>query len=183
MEAVHVQAAVEEALGPVESIMEPNVVTLRPDHPLEDAIRRLEQAGVSGAPVVEDGLVVGMVSLAELFEEAGVAVRLTLTTGPWLRYEHKAAKSKGTVAAAMNQAVVALGLTASVAEAAAVMLDRGVNRIPIVDDNGALRGIVARDDVLRAVAKLHRSPRASAPYPALVPDREVVLRPCARATS
>ncbi len=168
MEAVHVQAAVEEALGPVESIMEPNVVTLRPDHPLEDAIRRLEQAGVSGAPVVEDGLVVGMVSLAELFEEAGVAVRLTLTTGPWLRYEHKAAKSKGTVAAA---------------EAAAVMLDRGVNRIPIVDDNGALRGIVARDDVLRAVAKLHRSPRASASYPALVPDREVVLRPCARATS
>jgi CBS domain-containing protein len=52
----------------------------------------------------------------------------------------------------MSTRVVALRLGSTIGEAAAAMRENAVNRIPILDERGALMGIVARDDIIAAVA-------------------------------
>lgn len=49
--------------------------------------------------------------------------------------------------------VLTLPLGTPLAEAAAVMRERRVNRIPIVDPDGVVVAILARDDIVEAVAR------------------------------
>jgi CBS domain-containing protein len=157
METTWVRGAIEDLLGRVESIMQPKVVVLRPDQSLREAIYELERGGVSGGPVVENGRVIGMVSLADLFRAAGVDPKLAATTGPWHRYEHVEPASRRRVAEAMNRRVVSVRKDASIAVAAQAMRENDVNRIPVMDESGGLVGIVARDDIIAAVADASRT--------------------------
>jgi CBS domain-containing protein len=141
-------------LGTVGSVMERGVVTLRLDQPLGEAARVLERSGVSGAPVKDGDRVVGMVSLADLFRAAGIRPEDAATSGPWHRHEHVMSTPGRTVADAMSVRVVTVPPEAPLAYAAALMRLRGVNRIPVVTRLGELVGIVARDDIIEAVATL-----------------------------
>jgi CBS domain-containing protein len=117
---------------------------------------------------VRDGeRIVGMVNLSDLFRSAGVSPADAATSGPWHRYEHMMSTSKvgRTVADAMTTDVVMLPPDALIAEAAAVMRHHGVNRIPVVDADGVLLGIVARDDVIAAVAEAARPRGQPQPRP------------------
>ncbi len=51
----------------------------------------------------------------------------------------------------MNAPVVTALPTATVAEAAQLMIDRGVGSLVIVDDRGSLLGIVTKTDIVREV--------------------------------
>ena len=144
---------IEGLLDRVESIMERDVVVLSPDESLGDAARALERAEISGAPVVAGSRLVGMVSLADLFRGAGIRPEDAATSGPWHRHEHAMAQSGRTVAQVMNTKVVTLPPEASITRAAAAMSTQGVNRIPVLDRDGAVIGIVARDDIIDAVAR------------------------------
>ena len=53
----------------------------------------------------------------------------------------------------MTRSVVTLPSGTPLAEATVVMRERGVNRIPIVDRDGSVIAILARDDVVEAVAR------------------------------
>jgi predicted transcriptional regulator len=55
----------------------------------------LEQAAVSGAPVVDRGRVVGVVTLRDLIAPALTTGASVQTTGPFLRYEHHLAARAG----------------------------------------------------------------------------------------
>jgi CBS domain-containing protein len=143
---------VEALLGTVDDVMQRAVVVLRPDHPIGEAARELERRGVSGAPVVEGRRPVGIVTLRDLFESAGVPEPVA-TSGPWRRYERHLDASHKSVAEAMTRTVVTLPLGAPIPTAARLMRERKINRIPIVDPEGHVRGIVARDDIVEAVAR------------------------------
>jgi CBS domain-containing protein len=54
---------------------------------------------------------------------------------------------------AMTTPAVTIRPTRSVSEAASLMLDRGVNRLPVVDPHGRLVGIVTRADLVRAFVR------------------------------
>lgn len=153
--------------------MQTDPVVLRPDQSLEEAGRRLERAGVSGGPVMSNGAVVGMLSLSDLFEACGIPLGRVATSGPWHRYERALAESEKTVADVMTHQVVAVHPEATIAEAASHMRTYRINRLPVVDQAGSLRGIVARDDIIDAVAKavheLH-SRRNHPGLPTMAPD-------------
>jgi CBS domain-containing protein len=59
-------------LGSVRDSMTKSVVALRPAQSLDDAALELERAKVAGGPVVENGVVVGVVTLRDLFTAADV---------------------------------------------------------------------------------------------------------------
>jgi len=80
-------------LGLVRDSMTKSVVTLRPEQSLDDAALELERAKVAGGPVVENGVVVGVVTLRDLFKAADVPLHAAATSGPWLRFEHVLARS------------------------------------------------------------------------------------------
>jgi CBS domain-containing protein len=53
----------------------------------------------------------------------------------------------------MTSPAVTIRPRRAVSEAAALMLDRRVNRLPVVDDHGRLVGIVTRSDLVRAFVR------------------------------
>lgn len=139
----------------VKDVMTREVLTVTRETPLKDVARILVDAGVAGVPVVEDGVVVGVVSEADLLvkEQGPGAIRrrrLARLIGESEATRRQLAKvAARTAGEAMTAPAIVIGPTRSLAEAAAVMNEHQVNRLPVVED-GRLVGIVARADLVRA---------------------------------
>jgi CBS domain-containing protein len=157
MTTTGVRQSIDELLGSVDEIMQRIVLTLSPDLPMGEAVHALERAGVSGAPVVDGDRVVGVVSLGDLFRAVGVDPRHAATSGPWHRYERFVSSSGRTVRFAMSTHVVSVAPGTPIGDVAALMRAEGINRVPVITTDGRLVGIVARDDVIRAVAEVARA--------------------------
>jgi len=139
----------------VADVMTKDVLTLGPEASVKEVARVLVEHRVSGLPVVADGKVLGVISEGDvLFKEQGPRERKGVLA--WLLdpYDAEAQlKLEATTAAdAMTAPPVTIESWRRVQAAAALMLDRGVNRLPVVDDD-ALVGIVTRADLVRAFAR------------------------------
>lgn len=143
----------------VRDIMTRLVVRLYPDESVKEAATRLAANGISGAPVVEDGKVVGIVSESDLIHslappapvERGTSV---LDTIEFLGSEKPHGIVHGTtVGQVMSPFVFQVSADTSIWKAASIMERRGVKRLPVVDDHDGLIGIVSRADLVRAMAR------------------------------
>jgi CBS domain-containing protein len=142
----------EQAFGTVGAAMTAGVITFEPDTRASDAALRLGSEGVAGAPVIDGDRVVGVISLRDLLEREGHLA--PQTSGPFLRGERHLANL--TVADVMTRDVVTVRANEPLIRAIDLMEAAGVNRLPVVDDAGRSIGILARDDVIRAVARVLR---------------------------
>ena len=123
-----------------QDVMNRAVITIRPHMPVGAAAALLVARGVTGAPVVTaEGMLRGIVSEVDLLR-----ARPTVSQGP---AEHIA-----TAADMMTPQPVTVRPTDELAEVAAVLLDRGVRAVPVVDGE-RLVGILSRRDVLSLIAK------------------------------
>jgi CBS domain-containing protein len=125
-----------------EHVMQRTVFVLRPELAVLDAVRELLQRGFSGAPVVDAGFLVGV------FSE-----RDALTALAAAHYEDE---PPGTVAQHMRRDFVVVGRTSDVYEVASVFRDNPIRRVPVVDTQRRLLGIVSRGDVLQAMRRLYQ---------------------------
>jgi len=139
----------------VRDLMTRDVLTLTADTPLKRAAELLARERISGAPVVDDvGRVVGVLSEADVLVKASAEAPRSGLLG-WLLepapdYYGKFAATR--VGEAMSAPAVTIPPDRGVHEAASLMIDESVNRLPVVDD-GALVGIVTRADVVRAFTR------------------------------
>ncbi|MGH3013428.1 MAG: CBS domain-containing protein [Gaiellaceae bacterium] len=130
-----------------------NVVTVSPQTPLKEAAELLAQHRISGLPVVDEGTVVGVLSEADIVvrstgsRESRSLIREFLSTRD--PQPETAAASAGE---AMSSPAITITPERPVAEAARVMVERGVNRLPVVDGS-QLVGIVTRADLVRAFVR------------------------------
>ncbi len=146
---------------PVHDVMTTDVVSFRPDQNVTEAMQELVARGVDAGPVVEGGSVVGMLSTGDLIvEEARVhfpSVVNFLGVNVTLPFEHQklddsVAKALGaSVGEVMTSAPLTIGVDASVEDAATLMHDHEVSRLPVVDADGALVGIISRGDIVKAI--------------------------------
>jgi CBS domain-containing protein len=139
----------------IEEIMTSEVATVRSETSLKEAAEILARRGISGLPVVDaDRRVVGVLSEGDiLFKETGGHDRSLLERwlAPPTSWDEKLeARSVGE---AMSAPAVTIGPKRRVNEAANLMIDEGVNRLPVVDDEGKLVGIVSRADLVRAFVR------------------------------
>ena len=143
----------------VMDVMSTAVVTVDRATPLREVAALLAEHRFSGLPVVdESGAVLGVVSEADiLFKERepasvqeGVLERV-LHRGHRERPDPKAAAT--TAGEAMTSPAVVARPHDLVSRAAATMLDRKINRLPVVDEENRLVGIVSRADLIRAFAR------------------------------
>jgi CBS domain-containing protein len=140
----------------VKELMSSPVVTVSPELPVKRVAALLVERGISAVPVVDArGQLVGIVSEADLVPLQAVPQRSRRFPHPEQLLEFL----PHTVGEAMTPHVVALPEGATVAEAASLMLERAVKRIPIVL-NGRVTGIVSRRDLLRALARPDAAIRA-----------------------
>jgi CBS domain-containing protein len=140
----------------VKELMTTDVVTVTPEMTLKHVAEVLARRGVSGVPVVDaNGRVVGVISEADVLlkergptEERGVFARFREPRDP-------AAKSKAAARLAreaMTSPAIMIGAERPVSAAARIMIERGVNRLPVAKD-GELVGIVTRADLVRAFTR------------------------------
>ena len=140
----------------VRDVMSRPALTVHPETPLKDVARLLVDHRISGLPVTDhDGRVVGVISEADLLlKEQGAANiahrRLARLLGESTETRSQLAKLAATSAGdAMTAPAITIVGDRPLAEAAALMTGRGINRLPVVDD-GALIGVVSRADLVRA---------------------------------
>jgi CBS domain-containing protein len=138
----------------VSDVMTEIVFTVPPDTPLTVVANRMLEYGVSGMPVVEDGRVVGVVSETDiLYKERSVPDRDGLVD--WIAHypddPPRAKLEARTAGQAMTSPAVTIAPERHLSDAAALMLDLGIDRLPVVS-GGLLAGIVTRADIVRAFA-------------------------------
>ena len=146
-------------------IMTPDVVTARPDTPLEDVVRLMLTHRISGLPVVENGVVVGIVSEGDLLRrpETGTERRQRHSLLQLFRSEEGDAaeyvRTHGmTAGEVMTTDVVTIAETTLLEDIATLLESRGIKRVPVVRE-GKLKGIVSRADLLRSLASRIGAPR------------------------
>jgi|HubBroStandDraft_6_1064221.scaffolds.fasta_scaffold646540_2 CBS domain-containing protein len=139
-------------------VMVRDVVTVRPDTEIAEAIRLLAEQDVSALPVIgDDGKLVGMISEADLLHRVEIG---TETRRPWWQESltgastlaAEFAKSHGKkVGEVMTEGVIAVDVDTSLAEIAALLERKRIKRVPVVRD-GMLVGIVSRSNLIQALA-------------------------------
>lgn len=137
----------------VVDVMTAAVEVAHPEWSLKEAARAMIDYGVSGLPVVDDdGTVIGIITEADFIEaEADRAMgrrRLFDTV-----FGDRRTKVPSTVSAAMTKSPFVADRNMMLSEAARLMTDRNVKRLPVVDPDGRLEGIVSRGDILVAFAR------------------------------
>jgi len=113
----------------VADYMTKKVVTLSPEGTVEDAIRLIEKTGHDGFPVIdEEGKVVGYVSSRDLLKkDQKTKIKDVMSKKLYVAREH------------MN-----------LRDVARVMFRTGHSKLPVIDDNGKLVGIISNTDVIRS---------------------------------
>ena len=130
--------------------------TLEPEDTVEDAIKLFAEAAVSGAPVVEGGRLVGIVTEGDLiFRDADIKAPGFLDIlggmvplGNWAEYREETLKSAGvTVGEVMTADPTTVAPDTTLSEAATIMAERRVKILPVTEGD-ALRGVITRMDIL-----------------------------------
>ncbi|HYT79382.1 MAG TPA: CBS domain-containing protein [Actinomycetota bacterium] len=134
----------------VEDVMtSKTVVTARESTPFKELVRLMETFGVSAVPIVDaEGRLTGIVSEADLMlKEQNPDPEAHLFEGRRRRVERE--KATGLVASQlMTWPVFTVGPKARLPEAARIMHEKAVKRLPVVDEEGKVVGIVSRADLL-----------------------------------
>ena len=140
----------------VKDIMIKNVTTLSSDIPAMDAVKKLFELEISGLPVVDsDGRLVGMFTEKDLLK--AILPSYVEKVGKFIYEENpKGTKKKLEdlsgikVKDLMRKEVVTITEETDCYEAARVMLTQKARRVPVIDRENKVIGIVARCDVLKA---------------------------------
>lgn len=136
-------------------IMTNDVVTVKPDTPVGEVAAAMGRRGVSGVPVVDAGnKVVGVISEKDFLSRMGVQdaknfmslVANCLMTKGCMTLPIECALARDL----MTSPAVTVAPDTPVRTIAALLTDRGINRVAVTDPAGRLLGLVSRADIVKA---------------------------------
>ncbi len=151
----------------VKNYMTKKVITFKPSDKIVDAAKIFVKNRISGAPVIDHGMVIGVLSLSDItktvdihFENnnhfvhpspEGLVMSLLQTAVDYRKHQRKMKEiGAETIGQIMTRKIVSIEPTATIYDAAAKMRKHRVNRLPVVK-NKKLVGIIAREDLIRAL--------------------------------
>jgi len=147
-------------------IMTTDLKSVSPDTTVEDVAKLLLESRISAVPVVQkDGSVVGIISEGDLMRRVE---NDTMYSGSWLLDLATTAKERvvdfkklhgRTASEVMTKDVIEIPEDLAVDKIAKVLSWYLVKRVPVVDADGKLTGIVSRTDLIRNLA--NHDPKAS----------------------
>lgn len=171
----------------VGEVMTADVAAVRPETPLIEVVDALIGRDFRALPVLDAGQrVVGIITNEDLVERGGLAARLELLGAlkPPARWQLIAAARARTAGEVMTPSPVTVHPEDPLERVVELMLGRQLKRLPVVDHEGRLVGMVSRVDVLRALGESYPAPTGGAPAPSAaarqveqVMQREVPLVP------
>jgi CBS domain-containing protein len=145
-------------------VMSRKVTSVGPGAPVKMVVELIVGRSYRALPVVDQGRVVGIITGSDLVERGGLGVRLELLprlgqTELQRQLEALAGRS-ATAADIMTPAPVCIAPSMPLPDVALLMARRRLKRLPVVDGDGALVGMVSRYDLLRSAAGGFESPDA-----------------------
>jgi len=141
----------------VRDIMTTNPVVIEPNITVPAATAVMRQRKIRHLPVVENGRLVGMISRGDL-REASMSASINAD-----QYELHFMLDRLTVGKLMTRKVHTVTPDAFLVHAAELMTENKIAGLPVVDERGAVVGIVTESDLLRTlVTKLREAEEALA---------------------
>jgi IMP dehydrogenase len=135
---VHRNLSIEDQVAEVDKvkrsesgmIVEP--VTLMPDHTVAEALELMERYRISGVPITDEtGVLVGILTNRDL------------------RFETDAAQPVSALMTARNLVTAPVGTT--LAEAEAILHRNKIEKLPVVDADGRLKGLITVKDISKRI--------------------------------
>ncbi len=149
----HAVSRLKDAIK-ADQIMTRQVITVHRDAPLIDVVKKMAGHQISGLPVIEENQTVsGVISEKDFLkrmndEKAPSFMRVVqqcLETTGCIAADFK----KLTAADIMTSPPIVTGVNVSVIEVAGMMDQHNINRVPILDEQFKLVGIIARSDLVQ----------------------------------
>jgi CBS domain-containing protein len=154
----------------IQDAMETEVIKFQIDDRIIDVAGSLREKKISGAPVVDkDGKLVGIISegdIMRLIEVHSPHINLILPAPLDLielpvrmKYEMDEIAEDMNKAASlligeiMTKKMITIGPEADIADAAQLMDTHDVKRLPVVDSDGKMVGIITRGDIIGAMVR------------------------------
>lgn len=165
----------------VQDVMSREVHNVGPDTPLAEAVEMLLARNYRTLPVTDEtGRVVGILTDGDVLERAGllsISAQRELTASELAQHLQALRDQRLTVGEVMSRPVVTVAGSEVVADAVQRMVERDVKRLPVVDEQGQLIGMLSRLDVLRALAQpsVAEVPRPALPAGSHVSVGEVMM--------
>lgn len=139
----------------VNEVMTRTVVAVKKYDDIHEAARLLSENRISGLPVVEAGnLVIGVVTEADILSMTGLNKGHTFKD--ILRHilgeplpERKTGHLVGDI---MTSPAITARPDADIKGVAKILDEKRIKRLPVVDENSKLIGIISRADIVRAMA-------------------------------
>lgn len=143
----------------IKEIMTTNITSVSPDMNAKEALAILDKLQISGLPVIDENRrLVGMFTEKEILSH--VLPSYIEKVGRFI-YEDNPKSSKKKFAELINikvsqlmrKDVVTVNEDTALCEVGRIMLTQKARRVPVLDKAGNVVGIVARCDLLRAMAR------------------------------
>jgi CBS domain-containing protein len=143
----------------VKEIMTKEVISISPDMTAKEALGLLQKMQISGLPVIDaQNKLVGMFTEKEVL--SAILPSYIEKIGRFVYEENpKSIKKKFqdlaglSVSRLMRKEVITIDKDTSLCEVAHLMLTQKVRRIPVLDKEKKVVGIVAREDIVKSYAK------------------------------
>jgi CBS domain-containing protein len=127
------------------TIMKRDVITVHPETPLDKVINTLIQHNITGMPVLnEDSSIAGIVTEKDILSFLLDKDILDMTNNRLL--------CETTVHHIMTTDVVRFDEDTPLTQICRALVDRHFRRVPIVDKDGKLVGIISRKDIIAVIS-------------------------------
>ncbi|MFD6230346.1 CBS domain-containing protein [Streptomyces sp. NPDC060232] len=134
----------------VADVMTAKVIAVTPDTGFKDIAAAIERWKVTALPVIEgEGRVVGVVSEADLLPKEEFHEHRPGMIEQMRRLGDTAKAGSTRAENLMTTPAVTIRPDASLPQAARLMAERHIKRLPVVDADDTLKGIVSRADLLK----------------------------------
>jgi CBS domain-containing protein len=152
----------------IEAVMNKAVVSLSPDDTILKASLKLSEKSISGAPVVDaEGKLIGIFTEADVFKSMKISKKALKLIYPSLTSVSVSFQELETeqealaayrevenlkVGDVMTTEVITAHPDEELRDAIKRMVSKCINRLPVVDENNKVIGIITRGDILKGIA-------------------------------
>ncbi len=144
---------------PVSALMTKDVITVKKDMNIRDVARLLVEKRISGVPVVDDlNRVIGIVTEADIIFQTGqkrsrgLREFLRELIGEPHPKDIEGPLSEIRVEDIMSTPVITATPDMDIRDVAVILAEKRIKRMPVVDPDGKLIGIISRQDIVRAAS-------------------------------
>jgi CBS domain-containing protein len=132
-----------------------DVILVSEETPLSEVARIMAASAITGLPVVgPDHRVTGMISEKDFLADMGIRDNLSFMTIISHCLDHTGCMalplSKKTARDIMSTPVISVSETTPLADIARIFDEKNINRVPVLNPDATLCGIITRGDIVRA---------------------------------